>query len=46
MQIELLLHAQLMREADAVPYELRRDFKYCMDLMPRLLEELMKVSQW
>ncbi|PHU02610.1 Serine/threonine-protein kinase HT1 [Capsicum chinense] len=41
---ELLLQTQLTRETAALSPSLQRDFKRVLELAPRLLEELMKVS--
>ncbi|CAI7860166.1 unnamed protein product [Closterium sp. NIES-54] len=43
-QVELLLLAQLTRQADSVPKELQRDFNTILKLTPRLMEELIKIS--
>ncbi|KAK4348405.1 hypothetical protein RND71_031160 [Anisodus tanguticus] len=44
VKTELLLQAQLTRETAALSPTLQRDFKRVLELAPRLLEELMKVS--
>ena len=43
MQTELLIQAQLTREAGSLSPYLQGDFKHVLELAPRLLEELMKV---
>lgn len=43
-QTELLLQTQLTRETAALSPTLQRDFRRVLELAPRLLEELMKVS--
>ncbi|CAI5519859.1 unnamed protein product [Closterium sp. Naga37s-1] len=42
IKVELLLLAQLTRQADLVPPELRKDFNTILKLTPRLMEELIK----
>ncbi|KAG0597531.1 hypothetical protein M758_12G002400 [Ceratodon purpureus] len=44
IKTELLLLAQLTREASSVPVGLRADFQQVLRLTPRLLEELMKMA--
>ncbi|CAI7785828.1 unnamed protein product [Closterium sp. NIES-53] len=44
IKVELLLLAQLTRQADSVPKELQRDFNTILKLTPRLMEELIKIS--
>lgn len=44
LQTELLIQAHLTRDTEALSPELQRDFKRVLELAPRLLEELMKVS--
>ncbi|CAI5992862.1 unnamed protein product [Closterium sp. NIES-64] len=44
IKVELLLLAQLTRQADLVPPELRKDFNTILKLTPRLMEELIKIS--
>ncbi|CAM6127288.1 unnamed protein product [Calypogeia fissa] len=44
IKTELLLLAQLMREVDSIPSNLKADFSLVMKLTPRLLEELMKMA--
>eukprot|EP00252_Welwitschia_mirabilis_P009371 TRINITY_DN2193_c0_g1_i1.p1 TRINITY_DN2193_c0_g1~~TRINITY_DN2193_c0_g1_i1.p1 ORF type:complete len:687 (-),score=124.99 TRINITY_DN2193_c0_g1_i1:179-2239(-) len=44
VKTELLLLAQLTREAAVVPSVLQSDFKHVIQLAPRLLEELMKMA--
>lgn len=44
-QTELLLLAQLTREAAQVPSGLKADFDHVLRLTPCLLEELMKVME-
>eukprot|EP00271_Cylindrocystis_brebissonii_P015506 TRINITY_DN38414_c0_g1_i1.p1 TRINITY_DN38414_c0_g1~~TRINITY_DN38414_c0_g1_i1.p1 ORF type:complete len:712 (+),score=130.13 TRINITY_DN38414_c0_g1_i1:204-2339(+) len=44
VKVELLLFAQLTRQGKAVPQPLQADFQKVMELLPRLLEELMKMS--
>jgi translocation protein SEC63 len=44
IKTELLLLAQLTREASSVPAALRADFQQVLRLTPRLLEELMKMA--
>ncbi|CAM6118221.1 unnamed protein product [Calypogeia fissa] len=41
---KLLLPAQLMREVDSIPSNLKADFSLVMKLTPWLLEELMKMA--
>ncbi|KAL9269977.1 DnaJ protein ERDJ2A-like protein [Drosera capensis] len=43
VKTELLIQAQLTREAGALPPALQADFRRMLQLAPRLLEELMKV---
>lgn len=45
LQTELLLLAQLTREAAQVPSGLKADFDHVLRLTPCLLEELMKVME-
>ncbi|CAA6666849.1 unnamed protein product [Spirodela intermedia] len=44
IKAELLIQAQLTRETAALPSYLRVDFRRVMELAPRLLEELFKIS--
>ncbi|OMO68271.1 hypothetical protein COLO4_29794 [Corchorus olitorius] len=44
VKAELLIQAQLTREFAALPPALLRDFRYMLELSPRLLEELMKMA--
>ncbi|CAI5972948.1 unnamed protein product [Closterium sp. NIES-65] len=45
IKVELLLLAQLTRQADLVPPELRKDFNTILKLTPRLMEELIKLNR-
>ncbi|KAL9249779.1 DnaJ protein ERDJ2A-like protein, partial [Drosera capensis] len=44
VKTELLIQAQLTREAGALPPALQADFRRMLQLAPRLLEELMKMA--
>ncbi|KAK1317402.1 Chaperone protein dnaJ 49 [Acorus calamus] len=44
VKTELLIQAQLTRESATLPPVLQSDFKHVLELAPRLLEELMKIS--
>lgn len=44
VQTELLIQAQLTRESADLPPALLGDFRRVLELAPRLLEELMKVT--
>ncbi|XP_042505963.1 dnaJ protein ERDJ2-like [Macadamia integrifolia] len=44
VKTELLIQAQLTREAGTLPSALQGDFRHVLELAPRLLEELMKMA--
>ncbi|KAJ4952870.1 hypothetical protein NE237_029702 [Protea cynaroides] len=44
VKTELLIQAQLTREAGTLPSVLQGDFRHVLELAPRLLEELMKMA--
>ncbi|KAK1317655.1 Chaperone protein dnaJ 15 [Acorus calamus] len=46
VKTELLIQAQLTRESATLPPVLQSDFKHVLELAPRLLEELMKMTAY
>ncbi|KAG6542072.1 hypothetical protein Mapa_016536 [Marchantia paleacea] len=44
IKAELLLLAQLTREYNGIPPEMKADFDLVMNIVPRLMEELMKIA--
>lgn len=44
VKMQLLIQAHLTRESLALPQSLLKDYKYMLELAPRLLEELLKMA--